>query len=66
MATGMVAAFGMSVAVATGGEGDAGGISCVSPGLGMYMGAQFEGAAGVAGAAQLERRRMQRTSRIWF
>ena len=57
MAIGMVSAFGMDVTVGIVGGAD--GISCASPSLGMYMGAQFDG-AGVAGAAQLERRNTQR------
>ena len=54
MATGMVSAFGMDVAVGmvigTDVEGTVGSV-CVSPGLAMYIGAQLE-RAGVAGAAQ--------------
>jgi hypothetical protein len=55
MAVGRVCAFGMAVAVGTVGSiGGVARISCVGPGLGMYMGAQLDG-AGVAGAVQLER-----------
>jgi hypothetical protein len=58
MPIGMVAAFGMLVAV--GRIGGTEGISCVSPGLGRYMGAQLD-TMGVAGAAQLDMRSVQRS-----
>ena len=64
MAIGIVSAFGMDVAVGMviGADAeDTVGISCMSPGLGMYMGAQLLTGAGVEGAAQPGRSNEQRS-----
>ena len=62
----MVSAFGRDVAVGmvigTDEEGTEGSVG-VSPGLGIYMEAQLDG-AGVAGAAQLEMMSVQRNRKM--
>jgi hypothetical protein len=58
METFMVIAWAIYVAVGRG--WDAAGIACVSPGLGMSMGAMFE-EIGAAGDAQLETISAQRS-----
>lgn len=62
MAIGMVSAFGKAVDAAVDMTRGAEGISWVRPGLGMYMGAQLDG-AGVAGGVQLEMSSIHRIKR---